>query len=316
MANKHISDIKSAVNTVAVANFKIAQANQTPAADTVTGLLEKCMDQICLDQMYTDKLTALDGDEKEFGAYIEEYAMGLTVPKAAQALTDGQGYTIPYCKVDIQGSFTSWKLPEYIVATSTSLSKYKASMRNAEAFGAFVSNTLKSMTDSYNQTRYEEKKALLQWAAANVAQAKTGVSKPTDTATGEAYLKAVKNAIEEASFARDITVGSTTYTLGAAESFTLYVTKEMKASLDIDTLAGAFNAEKLSLPCEVVVVDVANFGTGVHSLLVDNRAIKLFPNRNDVAEDINGYNDYVTYSRHVIDTPFVSKFATIVKFSA
>lgn len=313
MAN--IANIKSAVETVAVANFKIAQENATPVKDTTTGLLEKCMDQICLDQIYTDKLANLDGDEKEFGAYIEEYAMGLVIPKAATSLVDGQSYGIPYAKVDIQGSFTSWKLPEYIVPASTTLSKYKSAMKNAEAYGTYVSSVLKSMIDSYNQTRYEEKKALLQWAAKNVAVAKTGVAKPTDTESGEAFLKAVKNAIEEASFSRDVTIGDETFTLGAASDFTLYVTKEMQASLAIDTEAGCFNPEKLALPCEVKVVDVDSFD-GAHTLLVDNRAIKLFPCRNDVAEDINGYHDFVTYSRHVIDTPFVSKFATIVKFSA
>jgi hypothetical protein len=314
MAN--IADIKTNVATVATNYFDslIATGNK-PTTDDNTGLIQKCMDQVCLDQLYTDKLPELDGDEKEFGAYIEEYAQALVIPKAATTLEDGKEYSIPYVKVNLQGTYTSWKLPEYIVAASTSVRKYKAAMRNAGDYGTFCATQVKAMQDSYNQTRYEEKKALLQWAAKNVAQSTTGLAKPTDTATGEAFIKAIKNAVETASFARDVTVDSKTITLGAAENFTLYITKGIESVLDVDTLAGAIHAEKLALPCAVKVVDVDDFGGG-YAMLVDNRAVKLFPNRNDVAEDVVGYHDFVTYSRHVEDTPFVSKFATIVKFSA
>ena len=314
MAN--IADIKTNVATVASNYFdsKIATGN-VPGKDDNTGLIQKCMDQICLNQLYTDKLTELNGDEKEFGAYIEEYAQALVIPKAATNLEDGTSYSVPYIKVNLQGSYTSWKLPEYVVAASTTVRKYKAAMRNASDYGTYCASQVKAMQDSYNQTRYEEKKALLQWAAKNVALAKSGVAKPTDTATGETFIKAIKDTVEDASFARDVTIGDKTVTLGAAENFTLYITKGIESVLDVDTLAGAIHAEKLALPCAVKVVDVADFDGG-YALLVDNRAIKLFPNRNDVAEDVVGYHDFVTYSRHVQDTPFVSKFATIVKFSA
>ena len=87
------------------------------------------------------------------------------------------------------------------------------------------------------------------------------------------------------------------------------------SSLEVDTLAGAFNKEDLAMPVTIKVVDFGANGMGTnkaYGLIVDNRAIKLFPNRNTVGEDVNAYHDFVTVSRHVIDTPFVSKFATCV----
>lgn len=310
-----IENIKTFVTSV-LTEAKIAQdasAFQAVVNDT-TGLVEKCMDQICLEQLYTDKLPELDGDEKEFGAYVEEYGMGLLLPKTATSLVDGQSYGIPYIAPAMQGTYHSWKLPEYIVAGSTSYQKYKSSMKDATAYSNYVANVIKQMVDSYNQTRYEEKKQLLGWAAENVAVSKT-VAKPTNTETGEAFIKAVKDAVEEASFARDITIGAKSFTLGGAENFTLYITKGVKSVLDVNTLAGAFNGDALALPCQIKVVDDLGSSTA-WAMLVDNRAIKLFPNRNTVAEDINGYHDFVTMSRHVIDTPFVSKFATVIKFVA
>ena len=115
MAN--ISNIKTFVAGV-LQDAKIAQSAETFAAviNDTTGLVEKCMDQICLNQLFTDKLPELDGDEKEFGAYVEEYGMGLLVPKAATSLVDGQSYGVPYYAPAVQGTFHSWKLPEYIVA--------------------------------------------------------------------------------------------------------------------------------------------------------------------------------------------------------
>ena len=313
MAN--ISNIKTFVAGV-LQDAKIAQSaeNFTAVINDTTGLVEKCMDQICLNQLFTDKLPELDGDEKEFGAYVEEYGMGLLVPKAATSLVDGQSYGVPYYAPAVQGTFHSWKLPEYIVAGSTSYNKYKSSMKSPEAYASFVSSVLKQMIDSYNQARYEEKKELLGWAANNVA-VKQILAKPVDTTSGEAFIKAVKNIAEDASFARDITVGEKTITLGAAEGLTLYLNKGIMSSLEVDTLAGAFNKEDLAMPVTIKVVDFGATGMGTnqaYGLIVDNRAIKLFPNRNTVGEDVNAYHDFVTVSRHVIDTPFVSKFATCV----
>ena len=313
MAN--ISNIKTFVAGV-LQDAKIAQSAENFAAviNDTTGLVEKCMDQICLNQLFTDKLPELDGDEKEFGAYVEEYGMGLLVPKAATSLVDGQSYGVPYYAPAVQGTFHSWKLPEYIVAGSTSYNKYKSSMKSPEAYASFVSSVLKQMIDSYNQARYEEKKELLGWAANNVA-VKQVLAKPVDTTTGEAFIKAVKDIAEDASFARDITVGEKTITLGAAEGLTLYLNKGIMSSLEVDTLAGAFNKEDLAMPVTIKVVDFGAAGMGTnqaYGLIVDNRAIKLFPNRNTVGEDVNAYHDFVTVSRHVIDTPFVSKFATCV----
>lgn len=313
MAN--ISNIKTFVAGV-LQDAKIAQSAETFAAviNDTTGLVEKCMDQICLNQLFTDKLPELDGDEKEFGAYVEEYGMGLLVPKAATSLVDGQSYGVPYYAPAVQGTFHSWKLPEYIVAGSTSYNKYKSSMKSPEAYASFVSSVLKQMVDSYNQARYEEKKELLSWAANNVA-VKQVLAKPVDTLSGETFIKAVKDIAEDASFARDITVGEKTITLGAAEGLTLYLNKGIMSSLEVDTLAGAFNKEDLAMPVTIKVVDFGANGMGTnkaYGLIVDNRAIKLFPNRNTVGEDVNAYHDFVTVSRHVIDTPFVSKFATCV----
>lgn len=313
MAN--ISNIKTFVAGV-LQDAKIAESaeNFTAVINDTTGLVEKCMDQICLNQLFTDKLPELDGDEKEFGAYVEEYGMGLLVPKAATNLVDGQSYGVPYYAPAVQGTFHSWKLPEYIVAGSTSYNKYKSSMKSPDAYSSFVSNVLKQMIDSYNQARYEEKKELLSWAANNVAT-KTVIAKPISTETGEAFIKKVKDIAEEASFARDITVGAKTITLGAAEGLTLYLNKGIMSSLQVDTLAGAFNKEDLAMPVTIKIVDFGANGMGTnkaYGLIVDNRAIKLFPNRNTVGEDVNAYHDFVTISRHVIDTPFVSKFATCV----
>lgn len=308
-----ISNLKTFVASV-LSNAKIAEASADFEAvvNDVTGLVEKCMDQICLNQLYEDKLPELDGDEKEFGAYIEEYALGLLTPRSSTTLVDGQSYGIPYIAPVIQGTFHSWKLPEYIIAGSQSYAKYKSSMKSPEAYAKFVGSVLKQMLDSYNQTRYEEKKQLLGWAAENVASSET-VAKPVDTETGEAFIKAIKNAVESASFSRDLTIDGRTITLGEAESCTLYITKGIEASLDVDTLAGAFNKENLVLPCKIKVVDDLG-ASGAYALLADNRAVKLFPNRNTVGEDTNAYHDFVTISRHVQDTPFVSKFATVVKF--
>lgn len=138
------------------------------------------------------------------------------------------------------------------------------------------------------------------------------VAKPTDTASGEAFIKQVKNDIESLGFA---TEGNSFNgnTLGATEGVVLVIPKGITASLDVDTLAGAFHLEKLAMPCEIVVVDSLPTTNG-YAVLMDKRAMRLNPTYRAVREQTNAKCDFITYFLHTENTAFISNNCAIIAY--
>lgn len=136
---------------------------------------------------------------------------------------------------------------------------------------------------------------------------------PTDSTSGAAFIKAIKEKVEEASFATDgnSLAGNT---IGAEDGLVLFIRKGVMPAVEVETLAGAFNKDNLAIPAKVKVVE--DFGADVDdskcwAMLVDSRAIKLHPQYFRFGEtQVNG-GDYVNMFLHSKQIGFISKFAFI-----
>lgn len=135
----------------------------------------------------------------------------------------------------------------------------------------------------------------------------TTLAKPTDTATGEAFIESIKKAAEEATDA----VEGKCINGHAVESpsLVLYILHGIMPNIDVNTLAGAFNADKLALPVEVR--RCKDFGTdcpaNVYAILMDSRGASLMPNHDTVDSDRNGEGEFTNFYRHVGYTAVVSR---------
>lgn len=141
----------------------------------------------------------------------------------------------------------------------------------------------------------------------------TSIAKPVDTSTGEAFIKQLKNDVEVAS---DVSEGHSLNgnTLGAVNGLVLIIKQGIMASLDVDTLAGAFHLDKVALPTEVIVVkDFGSADSSVYAVLMDSRAMRLHPTYNAVRENLNGEGDFLNIFRHTENTAYISRNA-FVKF--
>lgn len=136
---------------------------------------------------------------------------------------------------------------------------------------------------------------------------------PTDSTSGAAFIKSVKEKVEEATFATDgnSLAGNT---IGAEEGLVLFVKKGVMPAVEVETLAGAFNKGDLAIPATVKIVeDFGDDGTQgrTWAMLVDSRAIKLHPQYFRFGEtQVNG-GDYVNMFLHSKQIGFISKFAFI-----
>lgn len=324
-----ISDIKTAVAAYVVA-AKQADASWTPDKENISGLMEKIMKTISIDGTFIDKLPELDGEDLPFGEAIEEYFINLvpvrdyddfeTGDADAAAIAENKPY-----RPNFGTTFYDEKLGRKMFATTIDEYKYQDVLNGEGDLSTLVSLVMKRLYDSYAMWKYNTKKKLIgnmitkamavQGATAADHPLVATVAKPVDTESGEAFIKAVKDLVEVAGFASEDTSLSKT-TIGAEDGLKLYIKKGIMSSLEVDTMAGAFNAEKLALPCEIKVVE--DFGNGVdanaYAVLVDPRGIKLHRNYEAVRDNPVAAGDYRNFFLHTEHTGFISPYTFVKVF--
>lgn len=140
------------------------------------------------------------------------------------------------------------------------------------------------------------------------------VAVPTDTTTGEAFIKAIKTAVEKA---QDISEGFSLNgnTIGAEIGLSLYVKQGIMPSLEVDTMAGAFNLEKLGMGVEAKVIkDFGSTTSNAYAILMDSRGARLHKGYEAVRENMNGAGDFLNLFHHMEYTGFASRNTFITIF--
>ena len=138
------------------------------------------------------------------------------------------------------------------------------------------------------------------------------LAKPVDTQTGEAFIKDVKRVVEKA---LDVSEGNSLNgnTLGAVEGLVLIVKQGVMPNLDVDTMAGAFHLDKVSVPARVIVV--RDFGKETddkcYGILMDQRAMRLHNTYRATRENLNGDGDFLNLFLHTEDTAWISRNAFV-----
>lgn len=143
---------------------------------------------------------------------------------------------------------------------------------------------------------------------------KVVIAKPSDTATGEAFIRSAKEIIEKA---KDVSEGYSFNgnTIGAETGLAMFVKQGVIPSLEVDTMAGAFNKDELNI--SVKMKSIKDFGkttSKAYAILCDNRALRLFPGYRAVRSNTNGSGDFLNLFAHEEYTAHVSRNAFIVIF--
>ena len=295
---------------------KQLQSTFTPTVDDFTKTVCKIGDMVTVYLPIVDKLPELNGNNLPFGEIIEEYMVNDFLPEK-------------YTYVDQAGKKNARRatFSEAVYSYPLEMQKFELGVVRTQfqrvsigqqSFSDMVACTLSTLDSSYNAWNYASKRQLLGNAATEAAKQPALVStlaKPIDTATGEAFIKKVKELVEIAKDMNDHNLA--THVCGAAPSLKLYVKQGVMPSLEVDTMAGAFNEAKLAVPAEIkTVLDFGTADANIYAILVDERAIKLHDDINKVTTDYTAGDDQDNFYRLLKQTGFISKFAFIHVFKA
>ena len=296
---------------------KQLQSNFVPTVDDFTKTVCKIGEMTTLYLPHVDKLPELSGDNLPFGETIEEFMVNDFLPSDF-SYQDGAPKKNA-TRATFAEAVYSYPMKEQLWELGVPRNQFRRVSLGERSFGDLIASTLSTLDSSANAWNYAAKRQLLGNAAleaAKIPNLTTAIAKPADTATGEAFIKAVKECVEVAS---DMNAGNLAqHTAAAAPSLTLYIMQGVMPSIEVDTMAGAFNEAKLAIPATVKTV--LDFGTasdsGVYAILVDNRAIKLHDDILTVTSDYEGRMDQDNFYRHQKQTGFISKYGYIHVFKA
>lgn len=316
MSKMTIADLQSAMKTYVAAAKQAGVWNKTN--DNLIGLIDKIGKTVQINGVYADKLVELEGDELPLGKTIEEYFIDLTMPETySDITTEGAKDDVPALPA-VEDVCYNYTLGRQKVKTTVPFDNLERAFNTSEGAAAAITDISAKLQNSVDMTKYQMKKQLLGNVAtkaiavkATVPDVYKSIAVPVDTETSEAFITAIKQAAEDASFAHQGGLGNRL--IGAAPELKLYVKKGVMPIVEVEALAGAFNSDKLALPASVTVVD--DFGTitggtsgkQVYAILIDPRGVKLHEGYNASRYKENADGDFVNYVRHFEETGFISK---------
>lgn len=306
-----IAQARTLVNTY-IDNAKIAQdAPFTPSTNSLSGLLVKIGKQLMQDSRFADRLPELDAEELNYGTTIEEYFINLTLPVAYDG--DGATNNAPH-RPSFETVQYSYELGRKTFATTIDDTKYQNAMLGEAEFTDLTAKILYQFYQSWEVYKYMVKKQaigrLIQRATA--APLYTALAEPSDTATGEAFIKSVKKKVIEL---RDFITETNNLNgnlMSQAPSLVLYVKgSSILPSLEVDTWAGAFHRELAGLGVEVK--NLEDFGTitgdneDAYAVLLDPRGVKVHPHNINANGSENAQGEFRNFYHHSTWTAYISK---------
>ena len=265
-----------------------------------------------MDGSFQDKLPELSGDSLPLGKTIEEWFVDLTLPTdfdATGADNDKPAYPsiedVAYC----------YTLGRKKIKTSEPYDNVERAALTPEDAANMTGKIMERIQNSESLYEYNLKKQLLANMADKAAANAKVVALPNTTENAENAIIALKEAVEDASFAHEGDSLTSTALIGASPELVLYVKKGFMPSVEVKAFAGAFQKEELAIPCTIKVVDdIPCTDTKVWGVMVDPRGIKLHTGYKAMRSHENADGDFINYVLHTEFTGFISKYTFVRVF--
>ncbi len=140
----------------------------------------------------------------------------------------------------------------------------------------------------------------------NVVDLVTTIDAPTDTASGNAFIKAVKKYARKAKFKNHENLNGTLILPTPKANLRLVINTYLMPDLEVDTWAGAFHKDLVALPAIVSETDSFGSESDVLAMLIDDRGVKVHNTYQAIRETQLGDDDALKLVKHSEDTAFYS----------
>lgn len=140
------------------------------------------------------------------------------------------------------------------------------------------------------------------------------VPKIVDEATAKRFVKTVRKASQDISFASDQYNAAKVMTWTPVENQVLFVNKDVVAEVDVEVLAKAFNMGKTDIQVEIVVMDDFGALEQTYAILADKDFFRVWDTLSKMEPQRNAQGLFTNYFYHVHQIMSLSTFKNAVQF--
>lgn len=200
--------------------------------------------------------------------------------------------------------------------------KLRHAMQSWEALEKFTVGIVNTLYSGDYIDEFILMKNTMADAILNQKMKTVGITAMTDEATGKGFLTALRNASSGMTYpgtswnayAKAGGAGNPVTTWTPKENQLLIIRSDRLNFLDVNVLAAAFNMEKAQLENRIVEVD--NFGSmsNVNAILMDDAALQVWDDMDEMRDFVNGKGLYINYFWHHWQTYAFSILCNAVAF--
>lgn len=183
--------------------------------------------------------------------------------------------------------------------------------RSAATLDNFISGLINSVYSGANYDEYLHMKNLL---GTYVGYCVYEVPQITDEASAREFVKTVRKASNDLTFASTQNNKAGVMTWTPVENQVLIVNKDVIAEVDVDVLAKAFNMGKTDIQVEIITVDDFGPMDTTYGLLVDKDWFRIWDTLSHMEPQRNAQGLFTNYFYHVHQILSASTFKNAVRF--
>ena len=184
--------------------------------------------------------------------------------------------------------------------------------RSESTLDAFIAGLINSV---YSGAEYDEYVAMKNLLATYDGYCNYGVKAITDDSTAKQFVKTVRKA------SQDMTFASTEHNKAGVKTWTpvadqvLLVNKDVLAEVDVEVLAKAFNMGKTDIQVEIVSMDDFAGLENTYGLLIDKDFFRIWDTLSHMEPQRNAQGLFTNYFYHVHQILSLSTFKNAVRFA-
>ena len=188
--------------------------------------------------------------------------------------------------------------------------------RSEATLDTFITGLFNSVYSGADYDEYLAMKNLLAtYEGGDYVYCKYGVTPITDEASARKFVKTVRKASQDMTFASREYNAQNVLTWTPVENQVLFINKDVLAEVDVEVLAKAFNMGKTDIQVEIVVMD--DFGSleDTYGILCDKDFFRVWDTLSKMEPQRNAQGLFTNYFYHVHQILSLSPFKHAIRFT-